>query len=60
MMEEEIITLSQLNDFIFCPISIYFHNMYGEADSRTFQQTNQVKGKLAHESIDDGGYSTRG
>lgn len=27
-MTEDLIKLSQLNDFIFCPASIYFHNLY--------------------------------
>ena len=33
-MENPII-ISNLNDFIFCPASIYFHNIYGQQDSRT-------------------------
>lgn len=30
-MYEEIL-ITQLNDFIFCPASIYFHMLYGETD----------------------------
>ena len=58
-MEDQTIKLSQLNDFVFCPASIYFHNLYGDVENRTFQRTDQVKGKVAHEAIDEGRYSTR-
>ena len=26
---DDIILISNLNDFIFCPVSIYFHKLYG-------------------------------
>ena len=29
---EDYISISTLNDFIFCPYSIYLHNVYMEAD----------------------------
>lgn len=58
-MEDQIIALSQLNDFIFCPASIYFHNLYGETDNRSFQRTDQVRGTIAHKTIDEKRYSTR-
>lgn len=32
-MEDSTILISQLNDFIFCPASIYFHNLYGDRDN---------------------------
>ena len=31
-MEEEYISISTLNDFIFCPYSIYLHNVYENTD----------------------------
>ena len=31
-MEEDYISISTLNDFIFCPYSIYLHNVYMDAD----------------------------
>ncbi len=31
-MEEDYISISTLNDFIFCPYSIYLHNVYMESD----------------------------
>ena len=34
MFEEILIT--QLNDFIFCPASVYFHKLYGSQDNLTY------------------------
>ncbi len=56
---ESYITLSQLNDFIFCPRSIYFHNLYARYNDYTYKQTPQILGKLNHEKIDKSEYSTR-
>lgn len=49
----EPIAISQLNDFIFCPYSIYLHNVYMESDESLYHASPQVKGKIAHETIDD-------
>ncbi|MDO5133938.1 MAG: type V CRISPR-associated protein Cas4 [Eubacteriales bacterium] len=57
-MEEPII-ISNLNDFIFCPASIYFHNLYGNQSTISYQNKDQINGKKAHENIDTGVYSTR-
>ncbi len=43
---EDLIPISNLNDFIFCPISIYFHNLYGEVDNIIFQTTDQINGTM--------------
>ena len=56
---EEPILITWLNDFIFCPASIYFHNLYGETERIAFQQPCQINGTAAHERIDSGKYSTR-
>ena len=56
---DDLIKISYLNDFIFCPISIYFHNLYGEQSSVLYQSTYQTKGKNAHVNIDCGKYSFR-
>lgn len=58
-MEDDSILISQLNDFIFCPASIYFHNLYGGRDNLTFQQSPQLNGTQAHSSIDNNTYSSR-
>lgn len=55
---ESYITLSFLNDFIFCPRSIYFHQLYGNFHDALYKQTPQYKGNAAHETIDRQSYST--
>lgn len=55
----EPVAISLLNDFIFCPYSIYLHNVYMEADESLYQATPQVKGKIAHETIDTQEASTQ-
>ena len=57
-MEDPII-ISWLNDFIFCPASIYFHQLYGDQDRMLFQCTDQINGTNAHLAIEDGRYSTK-
>jgi len=56
---EPYITLSFLNDFIFCPRSIYFHQLYGSFDQALYKQTPQYKGEAAHTSIEEKTYSTQ-
>lgn len=53
------IPLSMLNDFIFCPYSIYLHNVYMETDEDIYKATPQTKGTMAHQSIDNKSASTR-
>ncbi len=53
------ILFTQLNDFIFCPASIYFHMLYGETDRMLYQSQSQIRGTDAHKTIDSGNYSTR-
>lgn len=55
---ESYIQISKLNDFIFCPYSLYFHSIYDNFNSKTYHQSPQVKGKIVHECIDEGYYST--
>jgi CRISPR-associated protein Cas4 len=46
-MEEDYISISTLNDFIFCPYSIYLHNVYMEADEGLYHATPQTQGRIA-------------
>lgn len=55
-MSENPINISALNDFIFCPISIYFHSLYSELDKMTYYSTYQTNGLAAHKSVDDRSY----
>ena len=57
---ETYLCITQLNDFIFCPRSIYFHNIYQENYStEMYHKTWQKKGIAAHKAVDEGHYSTR-
>ena len=58
LMDDAII-ISNLNDFIFCPASIYFHNLYGSRDTLTYQEASQINGSSAHEAVDKGTYSSK-
>ncbi len=55
---DQYIPISTLNDFIFCPKSIYFHQLYGRYHSQVYKDTPQVSGTIAHSSIDTKTYST--
>lgn len=54
---EDLILISQLNDFIFCPVSIYFHNLYADQEKMLYQEKRQIDGTHAHKTIDGGNYS---
>lgn len=53
------INISNLNDFIFCPYSIYLHNVYEGSMEDLIHATPQTQGKMSHNTIDDKRYSTR-
>lgn len=56
---EDFILISQLNDFLFCPISIYFHNVYASMNNMLFQCEKQINGTNTHTTIDTNKYSTK-
>ncbi len=55
---EHYLPISFLNDFIFCPRSIYFHQLYRNFNETVYKQTPQYKGLAAHKTIDTHHYST--
>lgn len=55
---EDYIQISKLNDFIFCPYSIYLHSVYENFDSKTYHRTAQTVGKIAHKPVDNQTYTT--
>lgn len=57
-MSENPIVISNLNDFVFCPISIYFHSLYLDMETTLYQDKPQLDGKEAHKTIDTQVYST--
>lgn len=56
---DDAILITELNDFIFCPASIYFHKLYGSMDKMIYQSTDQINGTAAHKNIDEKKYSTK-
>lgn len=58
-MEEGYIPISTLNDFYFCPYSIFLHNVYMETDESFYHAAPQVRGRLAHEAVDSKKASNR-
>lgn len=52
------IQISKLNDFIFCPYSVYFHSIYDIFSPKLYHRAPQTVGKLKHENIEQGKYST--
>lgn len=59
MLMEAYIQISFLNDFIFCPLSIYFHQLFGQLSTRLYHDLPQIEGLAAHKTIDDKKYSTK-
>lgn len=55
---ETYLKISYLNDFIFCPRSIYFHQLYGRASSYLYHTESQIRGKAAHKTVDQQQYTT--
>ncbi len=55
---ETSLPISYLNDFIFCPKSIYFHQLYGKVNTNLYQTTDQISGTGSHQSIENKTYST--
>jgi CRISPR-associated exonuclease Cas4 len=56
---ENPLPISFINDFIFCPASIYFHNLYQGIDTMMYQTDDQINGSHAHAAIEEGRYSSR-
>lgn len=55
---DNLIQISKINDFIFCPFSLYSHSLYEDFDQSTYHSSYQVTGKIKHENIDNSQYST--
>lgn len=55
---ENYIPISAINDFIFCPKSLYLHAIYYSFNTHVYHDTPQIIGKIKHENIEEGMYST--
>lgn len=53
------ILITQLNDFVFCLASIYFHMLYGDTERVLYQSEKQLNGTKAHETIDMHKYTSK-
>ena len=47
-----------LNDFIFCPYSIFLHNVYLDTDEGLYHATPQTVGRISHKATDSKTSST--
>lgn len=56
---ESYIQISFLNDFIFCPRSIFFHQLHGDRSTRLYHSRYQIEGKAVHGAIDEKRYTSR-
>lgn len=57
-MSEQPLAISQLNDFIFCPVSIFYHSLENE-ENIMVQDSFQLNGTDAHKHSDSATYSTK-
>lgn len=48
------IEISTLNDFSFCPYSIYLHNVYKGASEDIYYAAPQIQGRYSHCNVDSG------
>ncbi len=55
---DDYIQISKLNDFIFCPYSLYFHSVYEEFSQSVCHTSSQTRGKIVHQCFDKANYST--
>lgn len=52
------IPISAINDFLFCPKSLYLHSIYSSFATNTYHDIPQIAGSITHENIEDGSYTT--
>ncbi len=57
-MYYDAIQISKINDFVFCPKSLFLHGIYESFSNKTYHYSPQTKGKIKHENIDQQKYST--
>lgn len=55
---DDVIQISKLNDFLFCPLSLYLHSIYDNYEKDVYHEIIQKVGSIKHESIDKHLYSS--
>lgn len=58
-MTDTLIPISLIGNYLYCPYSIYLHNVYMETDEMMYHATPQTQGRLAHETVDNKSASNR-
>lgn len=49
---ETLVPITYLNDFVFCPYSVYLHQVFDNSHDSIYQAEPQQRGKNAHQTID--------
>lgn len=57
---EYLLPITYLNDFIFCPYSIYLHQVFDNSVEEVYSSSPQQKGKSAHQAIDSNSATKKG
>ncbi len=52
-MTDNLIPISLIGNYLYCPYSIYLHNVYMEADDSVYKAEHLYKGTAVHNTIDD-------
>lgn len=55
---EQYIRISTINDFLFCPRSLYLHSVYESYDTSMYHDEPQIVGTQLHQAVDTQRYST--
>jgi len=55
---DSLIQISKINDFIFCPHSLYLHTIFDNFSKEAYQESTQIVGSIKHENIENCSYST--
>jgi len=55
---DSVINISTINDFLFCPKSLYFHSIYSNFNTPVYHDLPQIRGTIAHNNIENQRYST--
>lgn len=56
---ESYIQISKINDYLFCPRSVYLHSIYEGFDKSSYHSYYQTAGTFAHKTIEQDTYSSR-
>ncbi len=56
---ESYISIAYLNDFVFCPRSIYYHHLYQSFHDLHYKSNFQIQGDISHTNINEQKYSSK-